>query len=150
VSVLERLRKGPTGQTGKEMGAALERVANVAGLGLGSRDLSGVPHRKVADLARYGMAATLTQLSRHPVRRRLATLLATVVYLEGRAVDDALELLDVLMAAKLIGPVQRAVDKQTLRRWGAGKERVTSRKRANGAGHRRVVGGSSFRAWCGS
>lgn len=31
---------------------------------------------------------------------------------------------------------------------GAGKERVTSRKRANWAGHRWFVGGSSFRAWC--
>ncbi|MGH3755630.1 MAG: DUF4158 domain-containing protein [Pseudonocardiaceae bacterium] len=117
VSVLERLRKGPTSQTGREMVLALERVAKIVDLGVGSTDVSAVPHRKVLDLARYGMTATPTQLSRHPVTRRLATLLSTVVYLQGRAVDDALELLDVLMAAKLIGPVKRAVDKETLRRY---------------------------------
>ena len=34
------------------------------------------------------------QFRRHGDARRLATLLATVTYLEARAVDDALELLD--------------------------------------------------------
>lgn len=60
-----------------------------------------VPHSKVADLARYGAQAKATLLRRHPVARWLAALLATVVWLEGQATDDALELLDLLMATRL-------------------------------------------------
>jgi hypothetical protein len=82
-SVLERLRTGPTNPTGKAMAAALARVGEITDLGLGMLDLSAVPHGKVVALARYGMTAKVTVLRRHPVARQLATLLATVVHLEG-------------------------------------------------------------------
>jgi TnpA family transposase len=42
---------------------------------------------------------------------------ATVVHLEGQAVDDALELLDLLMVAHLVGPAKRAVDRDNLKRY---------------------------------
>lgn len=41
-------------------------------------------------------------LKRHGDSRRLATLLAIAVYLTTRAVDDALDLLEVLIATKLL------------------------------------------------
>jgi hypothetical protein len=44
-----------------------------------------VPHRRVVELARYGMAGSAHQLNRHGDSRKLATLLATVVYLECKA-----------------------------------------------------------------
>jgi hypothetical protein len=117
VSALELLRRGPTSETGKAMIAALERVSTIAALGMGTKDLSGVPQRKIADLARYGAQAKVSLLRRHPAQRRLATLLATVVWLRGEAIDDALELLDLLMATKLVGGARRAVQKETLRRY---------------------------------
>ena len=43
------------------------------------------------------MAARAQALRGLGDQRRLATLVATVAYLEGRAVDDCLELLDLLM-----------------------------------------------------
>lgn len=95
---------------------ALDRVAEIKGVGVGSLDLDGVvPHRRLVELARYGMGGKTSLLKRHQAARRLATLLATVVYLESKATDDALELLDLLMAGELVGKAERQADKDKLR-----------------------------------
>jgi hypothetical protein len=62
------------------------------------------------------MAAKAPKLARRPYRRRLATVLATVRWLEVTATDDALQLFDVSMANKLIGRASKASDKEKLRR----------------------------------
>jgi hypothetical protein len=98
LSDLERLRNGPTATSGKGLAAALARVAEVGALGFGGVVIDDVPRRRLIELARWGMAAKASALRRHPYKRRLATLLATAVYLEAKAVDDAVELFDVLMA----------------------------------------------------
>ena len=60
--------------------------------------------------------AKAPKLSRHPYRRKIATLLATVRWLEVTAADDALELFDVFMSSELIGRAGKAADKERLRR----------------------------------
>jgi hypothetical protein len=85
ISALEWLRREPTGDTALALVKALSRVAEVAGIGLGGVDLSVVPQRRVVDLARAGMTANATALrKRQPYAKRVATLLATIAYLEGR------------------------------------------------------------------
>ena len=116
-SDLERLRTGPTTVSGKAMVAALDRVAELAALGLGCLDLDAVPHRRVVELARWGMAGKAPALRRHRSSRRLATLAATVVYLEARAIDDALELFDVLMVNDLMARAQRQSTAEKVRRY---------------------------------
>ncbi len=116
VSDLERLRRGPTRISGPALVKALDRVAELAAMGIASLDVSGVPPRRVAELARYGLAGKATLLDRYGDARKLATLLATITKLRVRAVDDALELLDVLMVTKLLGPAEREDDKHKLRR----------------------------------
>ncbi|GAA3760789.1 Tn3 family transposase [Salinactinospora qingdaonensis] len=116
VSNLERLRRGPTRRSGQEMVRALDRVAEIFGLGLGQVDLSGFPARRVAEMARYGLAGKAPLLRRHDDPRRLATLLATVVHLQARAVDDALELLDLLMTTKLLAQAERESVKEKVKR----------------------------------
>ena len=104
----------------------MERVAEIAKLDFGALDLGAVvPHRRVVELARYGMAGSAHQLKRHGDSRKLATLLATVVYLEAKAVDDTLELLDLLMVTELVGKAestgpsgQSSTVRQTFRRSG--------------------------------
>ena len=120
-SDLERLRKGVTTVSGRGMVAALDRVAEVAGLGLGAVALDGVPQRRIVELARWGMAGKAPTLRRHPSSRKLATLLATVVYLEAKATDDALELFDVLMTNELMARAMRESRKETLRRYPASR-----------------------------
>jgi len=117
VSQLEKWRKGPTKASGRTMEKALERVAQIRDTGFGRLALDeAVPTRRLVDLARYGMSAKSQQLARHPQTRRLATLLSTVVYLEGNATDDALELLDLLMTADLLGKAERESEKERARR----------------------------------
>jgi TnpA family transposase len=118
-SDLERMRKGPTTASGKSMASALDRVAEIAALGLGRTDLSDVPHRRVVELARYGMAGKAPALRRRPHTRKVATLLATVVYLEAKATDDALELFDVLMTTDLLARAHRESREEQVRRYPA-------------------------------
>jgi TnpA family transposase len=117
VSQLEKWRKGPVKASGRTMERALDRVSEIRGTGFGRMGLEEVvPSRRLVDMARYGMSAKSQQISRHPQARRLATLLATVVYLEGKATDDALELLDLLMTTDLLGKAERESEKDKARR----------------------------------
>jgi TnpA family transposase len=117
-SALEVLRRGPVDRTGKALVAALNRVAKVAGIGLGEVDLAVVPQRRVVELARRGMTSNATDLRRTmPYSKRLATLLATVVYLEAKATDDALELFDVIMTSELLARAERRSNADKLSRY---------------------------------
>ena len=116
-SELDQLRQGPVAAWGRSMAVALERVASVAGLGLAGADLSAVPGRRVVELARYGMAGKATALRRHMRPRRIATLLATVVHLHSRSIDDALELFDFLLVHELLAGARRQSDNEVLRRY---------------------------------
>ncbi|MFI6803383.1 DUF4158 domain-containing protein, partial [Streptosporangium canum] len=115
-SDLERWRKGPDVTSGKNLEKALERAAEILDVGLGAMPLPlEVPHRRMVDLARYGMQATATTLRRHGPPRRLATLLATGIFLEGKAVDDCLEMLDLLVTTELLGKAKTAAGKERAR-----------------------------------
>jgi hypothetical protein len=67
------------------------------------------------ELARTGTATKATALRRHPAAKRWAVVAATVAYLQGKAIDDALELLDLLMVTELLGKAERVSEKETLR-----------------------------------
>ncbi|GGT42932.1 hypothetical protein GCM10010176_103060 [Nonomuraea spiralis] len=58
-------------------------------------------------MSRYGIDGKASLLRRHSDRRRLATLLATAVRLTTRAVDDALDLSDVLSVWQRRGGLAR-------------------------------------------
>lgn len=114
---LERLRKGPATVSGPSILKALDRIAEIAGLPHGT-GVEVVPERRVVELARYGLAGKTSLLKRHPPARRHAILLASVRYLHRRAVDDALELLDELVANELVGNAVRSADKGVIREHG--------------------------------
>lgn len=114
-SGLERLRRAPTRASGPEMVRALERAAQIAGLGAGSVDLGEIPAGRIQVLARQGLSSDAATLRRMPENRRWATLVATAGALQVSAVDDALDLFSVLMATKLIGPAVRATAKDRMK-----------------------------------
>ncbi|MFI6792044.1 Tn3 family transposase [Nonomuraea sp. NPDC050383] len=118
ISDLERWRKGPVPRgSGPTLIKALEQVAEVAGLGMTDLEADRlVPPRRLAELAKYGMSADASQIRRHRDGRRLATLLATVAFLEAKSVDDTLELLDLLMTTELLNKAQTAADKEKIRK----------------------------------
>ncbi|MFI9535512.1 Tn3 family transposase [Nocardia fusca] len=57
VSELERLRKGTFHASWRGVNKALDRLADVEAIGMGSVDLSMVPPRRLTGLATYGLAA---------------------------------------------------------------------------------------------
>src|SRR5450755_2255358 len=114
-SPLDRLRTGPTNLSGRGLAGAFERALEVKGLGAGAVELPKVPPVKVAALARYGLSANAAALRELSERRRAATLLATVRQLETDAVDDALDLFDLLMATKLLAKAERLGAKAKLK-----------------------------------
>jgi hypothetical protein len=116
-SELERLRRGPTRVSGRAMTAALDRVSELTAIGVSDVAVGAVPRRRVIELARYGLAGKAPALRRHPYHRRLATLLATVLVLHALAVDDAVELFDVLMTTELLARAQRQTRDEQARRY---------------------------------
>jgi hypothetical protein len=94
----ERARRGPAAPTGTNLKLALHRARDVHGVGVdGERARALVPARRLAELARYGLAANAPRLRRHPSARRIATLVATVAHLQATSIDDCLELFDLIM-----------------------------------------------------
>ncbi|QKW36176.1 Tn3 family transposase [Actinomadura sp. NAK00032] len=118
VSDLERWRKGVAPRaSGPTIVKALDQVSEIGGLELAELGAEAlVPQRRLGELAKYGMRADASALRRHGDGRRLATLLATVRFLEGKSVDDSLELLDLLMATELVNKAQNASNKETVRK----------------------------------
>ncbi|WTK59023.1 DUF4158 domain-containing protein [Streptomyces anulatus] len=115
VSELDRLRRGPVRVSGPQMKWAFQRAEEIAHLGMGDLDVSAIPPRRLAELSRYGVDGKASLLRRHGDSRRLATLLTTTVYLTTRAVDDALDLLEVLIATKLLAKAERETVKEKMK-----------------------------------
>ncbi len=115
VSEPDRLRRGPVRVSGPQMKWSLARAEEIADLGTGELDVSGIPPRRLAELSRHGVDSKATLLKRHNDARRLATLLATAVHLTTRAVDDALDLLEVLIATKLLAKAERESAKEKMK-----------------------------------
>ncbi len=112
-SALERARRGPADPTGTNLKLSLRRVRDVHGVGVdGERARALVPARRLAELARYGLAANAPRLRRHPTARRIATLVATLAHLQATSIDDCLELFDLLIVTELLGKAERETNKQ--------------------------------------
>src|SRR5664280_2943814 len=113
-SEMESWRRPPTRVSGPGLVRALDRAADLAGLGVRAVDCSGVPPNRVAALARFGLASKAPILAALAEPRRTATLLAITRHLDAVAIDDALDLFALLMATKLINPARRASAAQRL------------------------------------
>ncbi|MGO9793144.1 MAG: DUF4158 domain-containing protein [Solirubrobacteraceae bacterium] len=113
-SRLDQLRTAGVNLSGRGFQGALERAAEIKELGAGALVLPDVPPAKLAALARYGLGAKAPALRELTATRRAATLLATVRQLEVDAVDDALDLFDLLMASKLLAQAERLSNKAKL------------------------------------
>ncbi|WP_280443902.1 hypothetical protein [Nocardia brasiliensis] len=99
--------------------AALERVGDLAVAGSAGVDVSAVPPRRLLGLAQHGLSGKATQLRRMSREHRLAVLAATATapVLSARAVDDVLELIDLLMTTELLSKAERESKEEELRRY---------------------------------
>ena len=110
-SELDRLRRPPFSPTITGLVQALERLGEIRDLGVGGLDLSGLPARRVAGLARYAEDAWATQLADLAPQRRVATLVAFAHTLTRSARDDVIDIFDVVF-----GDLQRSATSRGQRR----------------------------------
>jgi len=107
-SEMESWRRAPTRVSGPGLVKALDRAADLEGLGVRAADCSMVPANRITALARHGLASKATALQELAEPRRTATLLAMTRHLDAVAIDDALDLFALLMATRLINPARTA------------------------------------------
>jgi hypothetical protein len=98
-SLLDRLRRAPTRVSGPALVVACHRLDAIRALGVSDLALDHLPPNRLRDLARYGAAARAQAIARMAPDRRLATLLAFAQAFEVSALDDILDLLDLVITA---------------------------------------------------
>lgn len=116
-SPLERLRRGPTRVSGPALVEALARLNEIRAIGVGGVNVSHVPPARLKSLARYAAVTWAANIARMPAERRMATLLAFAKAYEGLAMDDALEVLDLLII-EIVKDARAASEKRRLRTLG--------------------------------
>jgi hypothetical protein len=95
--VLDRLRKGPFLRSAPELVRALGRIDDVRELGINLSVSGRIPPTRIQALARFAATAKASAVQRLPDERRVATLVAFILNLETVALDDALDLLDIVI-----------------------------------------------------
>jgi TnpA family transposase len=113
-SPLDRLRRAPTRVSSPALIAACQRLQEIRAIGVSDLALDHLPPNRLRDLARYGAAARAQAIARMAPERRLATLLAFAHAFEGIALDDALDLFD-LIITDLLHDAQTEGEHQRLR-----------------------------------
>jgi TnpA family transposase len=113
-SLLARLRKGPFRRSASELVRALRRVENVRSLGIDVALSHRLPPGRIQALARFATTARASAVQRLPDERRLATLVAFALTLEATALDDVLDLLDILIT-EIFANATKAGEKARLR-----------------------------------
>lgn len=113
-SLLDKLRKGPFRRSAPELVRALERVEEVRRLGIDLNNSHRLPPGRLQAMARFASTAKAPIIQRLPEAKRLAMLVAFAMNLEATALDDALDLLDILIS-EMLATAARASDRARLR-----------------------------------
>ncbi|MGB5835009.1 MAG: Tn3 family transposase [Thiohalocapsa sp.] len=111
-SRLDNLRRGPTKASAPSLLETLQRYRTLKDLGIGKLDLPAIPPVLIKALARHASTAWAPTIARMTPQRRIATLVAFVAIEEVNALDDALDVLDMLITdiaaeAKRLGQKKR-------------------------------------------
>lgn len=111
-SRLECLRKGPTTISGPAFVLAIRRYEHVLSYPISKEAFEALPEARIQSVARYAMTASVTQLARMPENKKLSILLAFIHTHRLTTLDDAIDILDMLITqmsalAKNIGQKKR-------------------------------------------
>jgi TnpA family transposase len=116
-SKLDELKKGPTRISGNGLVQALLRYKSIHQLGIGQINISNIPKTKIHYLARYVTTSWAPSIARMPYDRRIAVLLSFAYVYETKALDDALDLLDMLIT-EIMAQAKRLGEKKRIRSLG--------------------------------
>src|SRR6266568_4851322 len=110
-SHLDRLRHSPTRISSTALVRAVQRFEDIQAVGVRELSLAHVPPSRLKTLGRYAASVRAPTIARMPDDRRIATLLAFARTMATTALDDALDLLDlmitdILAKAKKLGQTE--------------------------------------------
>ncbi|MBF5060173.1 Transposase for transposon Tn3 [Candidatus Neptunochlamydia vexilliferae] len=113
-SYLDHYRKGPVTVSGPSFNEAIERFNSLKDFGIQGIDFSYVPPVRLKVLGRYASMASAYKISRMSDEKRIATLLAFTKAFETIALDEALDVLDLLIT-EIAGEAKKIGQKKRLR-----------------------------------
>src|SRR5680860_1542361 len=105
-SWFDHYRKGPVRISSISFIRSLERYQGLHSLGIGDLDFSGIPLIKIRQLAKHASITSAHRIGRMTEQRRIAVLVAFVKIYEVTALDDALDVLE-LLVAKIVNELAR-------------------------------------------
>jgi len=113
-SVFDGYRKGPVTISGSAFNTAVERYLDLREFGMRDLDFSSIPPVRLKSLARHVGVISSYKIARMPDEKRIAMLVAFVRAFETIALDDALDLLDLLITG-IAGEAKKIGQKKRLR-----------------------------------
>lgn len=113
-SWLDHYRKSVTTISGPAFNQAVERYQKLKSFGIGPLDFTGIPPVRFKSIARHAGIISVYKIARMPQNKRIAILLAFVKAYEVIALDDALDVLDLLIT-NIAGEAKKLGQKKRLR-----------------------------------
>lgn len=114
VSNLDYYRKSPTTVSGNSFNSTITRYVELRDFGIQLIDFSRIPPIRLKMIARHAGMITAPKIAEMSEQKQIAILIAFVKTFEVVALDDALEVLDLLIS-EIIGTAKRRVQKNRIR-----------------------------------
>ena len=111
---LEQLRKSPTRKSAPSLVNALNRLVTIRALGIYQLNVGKIPPIRFKTLAKTAFTLKAQAIARMSPERRIATLVAWAYVMEAIAIDDALDVLN-LLVKDILAKSQRDGQKNRLR-----------------------------------
>ena len=111
---LEQLRKSPTRSSAPALVNALNRLVIIRTLGISKLNMGKIPPIRFKALSKTAFTLRAQAIARMPTARRIATLVAWAYVMEAIALDDALDVLD-LLVKDILAKSERDGKKKRLR-----------------------------------
>jgi TnpA family transposase len=113
-SHFDRFRKGPVNVSGPAFNEAIERYKALQTYGITELDFTGIPPVRFKHIARHAGMISAYKIGRMPETKRTAILVAFVKAYEIIALDEALDVLDLLIT-NIAGEAKKLGQKKRLR-----------------------------------
>ncbi|MEE4377645.1 MAG: Tn3 family transposase [Candidatus Competibacteraceae bacterium] len=113
-SHFDRYRKGPVTISGPAFNQAVDRYLELQSFGMQRLKLTGIPPVRFKNLARHAGVISMHKIARMPTIKRTAILVAFATAYETIALDEALDVLDLLITA-IAGEAKKRGQKKRLR-----------------------------------
>lgn len=101
-SELDQLKSAPTRISSNALISAVKRYEKIKAIGIRKLDFARIPYIKIRNFARFVATSWSPSISKMPKDKRIAMLVSFIYIYEIQALDDVLDLLDMLTSAIIL------------------------------------------------